>query len=444
MYPSTITNHAKTLLPLSLILLIAKSGLLVLSQSDKCKYDIVESMPDKLTFNKSINFHPTPTHDALIEIANNAKSSLKIASFYVTLSAEQEFVSHPSAQPGKNLMDAIVGAAKRGVTLEVILDKSNKKDMSNSEDVKTLQSVGTVRFLNMRKLLNAGVMHTKFIVADSETFYIGSSNFDWRSYTQIKEIGIRFTQCNTLAEDLEKIFQIYKYISDEGQVPESFPDDMKTTINSESPFKLKLDDLNSNVYLTSSPPAFNGGEEQWTGRTDDIDGVLSIINKARKRIDISVMNYSPRTEFVFPKKFWPRIDNALRKAAAERNVQVRLLFSDWSHAKEEEIMWYKSLNAIQSKAMKGSIHVRMFKVPVMDDFQKKVPFARVKHDKYMVTEDGLYIGTSNWAPDYFINTCGVGVVIEPASESANINGTIIQDMQALFERDFSSEHSREL
>lgn len=299
----------------------------------------------------------------------------------------------------------------------------------------------------MRQLLKGGVLHTKFMIFDNETFYLGSSNFDWRSYTQIKEIGIRFTRCPVLAQDLNKIFETYVLMSDQDQVPAKLPDYLTTEIRSDKPLNLTLlnDKFDSQLFLSASPPASNGVKDYWTGRTDDIDGLLKIINKAKKFIGISVMNYSPTTEFIYPKRFWPRIDTALRRAASERNVQVRLLFSDWSHIKEEELVWYNSLNSIRSSKLKGSIHVKKFKVPEFDDFQRKIPFARVKHDKYMVTDNGLFIGTSNWSPDYFINTCGVSIVIEHSSDDSYIpNGTIISIMRKLFDRDFSSEFAREL
>lgn len=415
------------------------------TSSYSCRYDIVESMPDKMEFKTDIDFSPKSTHQALIEIINNTRSSLGIASFYLTLTAEPEFSSHPSASPGRSILDAIVLASKRNISIQVVLDNSNNKSMSNEEDVKKLQSIGVVKFVNMKQLLKGGVLHTKFMISDNETFYLGSSNFDWRSYTQIKEIGITFTKCPVIAQDLNKIFETYILMSDQGQVPPTLPDYLNTEINGDKPLNLKLNDnFDSKLFLAASPPAFNG-VKNWTGRTDDIDGLLKIINKANKFIYISVMNYSPTTEFIYPRKFWPRIDNALRRAAFERNVRVRFLFSDWSHVKEEELVWYNSLNAIQSPKMKGYIQVKKFKVPSYDDFQKKIPFARVKHDKYMVTDNGLFIGTSNWTPDYFINTCGTSVVIEPNIEGSLIsNGTIISDMQQLFERDWSSDYSSEI
>lgn len=59
----------------------------------------------------------------------------------------------------------------------------------------------------------------------------------------------------------------------------------------------------------------------------------------------------------------------------------------------------------------------MFIIIFSDEFQKrfivptnsnldKIPFARVNHNKYMVTDLAVYIGTSNWSGDYFIDTAG--------------------------------------
>lgn len=423
----------------------------------ECKYEIVESMPDQLSFNQTLSFQPTPTHRCLIDMANNAKSTLKIASFYWTLTAEPQFSSHPSANAGRDIMESVIAAANRGVKLEVVLDKSSRKNMNNEDDIKRLESVGSVKYVNMTKLLKSGVLHTKLMIVDEKTFYLGSSNFDWRSYTQIKEIGIKMNECPELTQDIIKIFQTYMFMADTGDIPSSFPDYLKTNINVDNPLNLTLNNFGAKVFFGASPPAFNGIKNDWTGRSDDIDGLLHIMDKAKHRLDISVMNYSPTTEFIWPKKFWPRIDDALRRAAFERHIKVRLLFSDWSHNKEEELMWYRSLNAVQSKAMKGSIHVKMFEVPSYDDFQKSIPYARVKHDKYMVTDRGLYIGTSNWAADYFINTCGISLVIEPDNnkdfDNKMIGNEIIVDtkedpiikrMQDLFDRDFSSEFAHEL
>ena len=40
-------------------------------------------------------------------------------------------------------------------------------------------------------------------------FYVGSANFDWRSLTQVKEIGVLAMNCPKLAEDMTKIYEVY-------------------------------------------------------------------------------------------------------------------------------------------------------------------------------------------------------------------------------------------
>ena len=42
-----------------------------------------------------------------------------------------------------------------------------------------------VRVVDMKRLLGSGILHTKFIIADNRSFYLGSANMDWRSLTQV-------------------------------------------------------------------------------------------------------------------------------------------------------------------------------------------------------------------------------------------------------------------
>lgn len=443
-----MTNGIRIFALLLLLLQVALSnqstgGLASAKSGGQCDHQIVQSMPEGLDLNDPPDSGIIATHDSLINMVESAKRTLRVASFYWWLTPPAQFDGRPSSLPGRMLMDAITRATARGVQLEVVLDKSGRKDMNNPDDVEALKKIGKVKFLNMTRLLHSGVVHSKFMIADNETLYVGSSNFDWRSYLQIKEIGITFKRCPDLAQDLDKIFRTYMLMADSERVPSQLSADLRTQINLKSPYVIE----DHKFFLAASPPSFNGANDT-TGRTDDIVGLLHVLEKARHRIDISVMNYSPRVEFVWPHKYWPRIDDALRRAAIERRVQIRLLFSNWTDSKPIERAWYRSLNAIQSPELRGGgIHVKLFQVPAFNDFQKSIPFARVKHDKYMVTESGLYIGTSNWTPDYFISTCGVGVVIEPTVQTKGSGGTatgVIKVMQEVFERDFNSQYAHEL
>ncbi|KAI4457518.1 phospholipase d - related [Holotrichia oblita] len=83
---------------------------------------------------------------------------------------------------------------------------------------------------------------------------------------------------------------------------------------------------------------------------------------------------------------------------------------------------------------------RRFIVPATKE-QKQIPFARVNHNKYMVTESTAYIGTSNWSGDYFINTAGVAFVLQDGAGVKNDTVTIRSQLQSVFERDWNSNYS---
>lgn len=84
---------------------------------------------------------------------------------------------------------------------------------------------------------------------------------------------------------------------------------------------------------------------------------------------------------------------------------------------------------------------RRFIVPANKE-QSKIPFARVNHNKYMVTDNTAYIGTSNWSGDYFTNTAGIGVVIhDPVFNRNSSEVTIRSQLQQVFERDWNSQYS---
>ncbi|XP_067847775.1 5'-3' exonuclease PLD3 isoform X5 [Heptranchias perlo] len=69
-----------------------------------------------------------------------------------------------------------------------------------------------------------------------------------------------------------------------------------------------------------------------------------------------------------------------------------------------------------------------------------IPYARVSHAKYFVTENIAYIGTSNWSFDYFNSTTGVGLLINQTSEK-NEDDTAHHQLISLFQRDWNSNYS---
>lgn len=78
---------------------------------------------------------------------------------------------------------------------------------------------------------------------------------------------------------------------------------------------------------------------------------------------------------------------------------------------------------------------RFFQVPIYTKAQAEIPFARVNHDKFMVTDKTAYVGTSNWAADYFTSTGGIGYIINDQSADG-----IRPQLQSVFERDWNSPY----
>jgi phospholipase D3/4 len=64
----------------------------------------------------------------------------------------------------------------------------------------------------------------------------------------------------------------------------------------------------------------------------------------------------------------------------------------------------------------------------------------------MVTDEVAYIGTSNWSGDYFINTAGIGLVIQDySSHEKNLTeSTIRTELTSIFERDWNSKYAVDL
>ncbi|XP_053253672.1 5'-3' exonuclease PLD3 isoform X2 [Podarcis raffonei] len=188
----------------------------------------------------------------------------------------------------------------------------------------------------------------------------------------------------------------------------------------------------------SAPPALCAA-----GRTEDLQSLVSIIDDADEFVHIEVMSYLPTMEFSHPKRFWPVIDDHLRKVAYERRVRVRLLVGCWRHSKANMFPFLRSLAAMHDVRTHYNMEVRLFVVPA-NESQAKIPYARVNHSKFMVTDKVAYIGTSNWSGDYFLHTAGSALVVNQSHVEAGEQPTVRDQLQAVFERDWNSRYSQEL
>ncbi|NXA24314.1 PLD3 Phospholipase, partial [Ibidorhyncha struthersii] len=406
---------------------------------------LVESIPEGMTFSDSSVPNPS-TFFTWMNLLGTVTRSLDIASFYWTLTNEDTRTHEPSAAQGEQILEELLQLSQRGISVRIAVSHPSAKSPLN--DLQALEQSGAaVRTVDMPQL-TGGVLHTKFWLVDGTHLYVGSANMDWRSLTQVKELGAAVYNCSCLAKDLGKIFEAYWALGVPGaSIPVPWPANYSTTFNMETPLELKLNDTAAAVYFSSSPPALCAA-----GRTQDLGALLSVIDAAEEFVYIAVMSYLPTTEFSHPQRFWPAIDDRLRKAVFERHVKVRLLAGCWRHSQVTMFPFLKSLAAVADNRTHYSMEVRLFMVPT-SAAQAQIPYARVNHNKYMVTEKAAYIGTSNWSGDYFTRTAGSALVVNQtvsqtgagtdAGSAAGIS-TIREQLQAVFERDWSSQYSADI
>ena len=76
--------------------------------------------------------------------------------------------------------------------------------------------------------------------------------------------------------------------------------------------------------------------------------------------------------------------------------------------------------------------------------QIMIPFSRVNHNKYMVTDNAALVSTSNWSGDYFTSTGGVSLVINQTDSTSKFNETIQGQLKLVFLRDWSSQYAKML
>ncbi|KAL0603088.1 5'-3' exonuclease PLD4 [Plecturocebus cupreus] len=486
-------------------------------QRDSCRLVLVESIPQDLP-SAARSPSAQPLGQAWLQLLDTAQESVHVASYYWSLTGPDIGVNDSSSQLGEALLQKLQQLLGRNISLAVAT--SSPTLARNSTDLQVLASRGAqVRQVPMGRLTR-GVLHSKFWVVDGRHVYMGSANMDWRSLTQVKELGAVIYNCSHLAQDLEKTFQTYWVLgAPEAVLPKTWPQNFSSHINRSQPFRGLFDGVPTTAYFSvrqiekklirtpcspltgqshrepsglalqtpaasagssgsqhsrgggscgpgASPPVLCPG-----GRTPDLEALLAVMGSAQEFIYASVMEYFPTTRFSHPRRYWPVLDNALRAAAFAKGVRVRLLVGCGLNTDPTMFPYLRSLQALSDPATNVSVDVKVFIVPVGN--HSNIPFSRVNHSKFMVTEKAAYIGeharvpaggpqggrngrgrhwlcdlvdtsgqgTSNWSEDYFSSTAGVGLVVTQSPGAQPARATVQEQLRLLFERDWSSRYA---
>ncbi|XP_057334123.1 5'-3' exonuclease PLD3-like isoform X1 [Microplitis mediator] len=403
---------------------------------DSCRISLVESIPIGLIYDNNSVLHRS-TYSTWVDLIQSAQYTIEIASLYWTMT-RQDVYPDDSAREGEDVFEALLSAGRdRNIEIKIAQNAPSQLSPNFDTEFLTKKARAEVRSLNFAALLGGGVLHTKLWLIDRTHVYVGSANMDWRSLTQVKELGVLIQNCTCLANDFAKIFEVYWQLGKEGRIPPSWPDSLKTKININNPINLTLDDSNKyKGFIASSPAPLSP-----IGRSNDIDAILYCIEKAEKFVYISVMDYVPLTIYTPKVKYWPVIDDAIRSAAIDRRIRIKLLISWWKHSRKSEDNFLRSLMDLTNSYKNVKIDIKRFIVPTNADFDK-IPYGRVNHNKYMVTDAAAYIGTSNWSGDYFIDTAGIGFILE--DDGPKNNESIRKQLEDVFLRDWNSPYAHPL
>ena len=141
---------------------------------------------------------------AIVDVIHSAQQTLTL-----------QFLSYSTSERGGGLYtvidDAVRNAAKRGVKVKMIVSDWEKGSRS-VQALKDLSSFANIEvaFTSIPEWSGgyipfARVEHCKFIVADSKTFWLGSSNCEKSYYYSARNLGVVCSNAN-LATTLARIF----------------------------------------------------------------------------------------------------------------------------------------------------------------------------------------------------------------------------------------------
>jgi phosphatidylserine/phosphatidylglycerophosphate/cardiolipin synthase-like enzyme len=336
---------------------------------------------------------------------DNARSEIVIGQFYAVVKPGSVF---------DKVVQHLEAAGKRGVKIRFLLDQKGV-GLSEQPTIERLKAIPNIEFrvIDFNKLTGNGIIHAKYLVVDGKTAYVGSQNFDWRSFEHIHETGLRITDPKVVAQVLAIFNQDWRAqaLTAQGQIV--------PVLN----VKTALPDIRQEAFLLASPNQYNPA-----GVGDSETGLPALLAEARREVRIQLLDYAPLS--YGPKgtrPYYAVIDNAVR-SAANRGVKVKLMVSNWNL--EQPAQAY-----LKSLAILPNVEIRVVTLPVAST--GFIPFARVIHSKTMVIDDQVaWVGTSNWAGGYMDLSRNLEVVMR--------NEKMAQRLAALHEQTWSSSYAQAL
>lgn len=366
-------------------------------------YELVQTVPLETTLGSSDLRDPVTVWSQLFD---SARSEIVIGQFYAASKA---------GTPFDKVIERLAAAGQRGVKIRFLLDKKGV-GLSEPATLAQLRQIPNLelRILDYSRLTGNGIIHAKYLAVDRKAAFVGSQNFDWRSFSHIHETGLLITDPNMVAQVqavFEQDWQAQALVAANLAVPRMSAG-MAPTGTTAAP-----------AQLVSSPAAFNPA-----GVADSEAVLPALLAEAKNEVRVQLLDYAPLSYGPqHTRPYYGVIDNAIRAAAA-RGVTVKLMVSNWN-TEQPAIAYLKSL------AMVPNVQVRIVTLPVAST--GFIPFARVIHSKTMSIDGRLaWVGTSNWAGGYFDKSRNLEVVLR--------NEKMAQRLAAMHEQAWSSPYAQPL
>jgi phosphatidylserine/phosphatidylglycerophosphate/cardiolipin synthase-like enzyme len=340
------------------------------------------------------------------ELFDNAKSDIAIGQFYA--------VGKPGA-PFDKVIDRLAAAGQRGVKIRFLLDKKgvNLSDAATLDRLRAIPNL-ELRILDFSRLTGNGIIHAKYVIADGKRAFVGSQNFDWRSFTHIHETGLLIDDATIVAQ-VKAIFEedwgAQARLAQGRPVPALQQKSATATVPAQP------------AYLLASPAAYNP-----PGVADSETGLPALLAAAKQEVRVQLLDYAPLSYGPNgTRPYYAVIDNAVR-AAANRGVKVKLMVSNWN-------LEHVTLPYLKSLAVLPNVEIRVVTLPKAST--GFIPFARVIHSKTMVIDNQVaWVGTSNWAGGYFDLSRNLEIVMR--------NEQMARRIAALQEQVWSSPYAQPL
>ncbi|XP_067314364.1 inactive phospholipase D5 isoform X1 [Pseudorasbora parva] len=392
--------------------------------SKDCRIVLVENIPGELSFNSSPH---VPLIVGLNHLLDQAKLSVEIVSPYWALTSADQGSRLYSAYQGQYLFQRLLSLKSRGVKLKIVSDQPNSTEVKSMSD-----RHAEVRYVNMTALTR-GRLLSSFWVVDRKHIYIGSAGMSWKALSKLKELGVIMYDCSCLALDLHRIFSFYWQLQYRDYIPSIWSKRVTAVFSRDQPLHLRLNSTDAAAYVSTSPELFCP-----KGRSRDVDAIRHVIREAKRFVYISITDYLPLVNRSFRGsaiiRYWSPIDELLREAAVLRKVKVRLLISLWTRTHPLTFNFMTSMQALCTGLPVCSIEVRFYRgKEQMGGFQHMI-----NENKFMVTDNAIYIGNLDWVGSKFASNAGAGVVIQESENQRKGQDSIVEQLTAAFERDWFS------